>query len=202
MAELSVAFSPPSRSPLKPALARKRLQLRRALLAIHPRPSGRGILAKESAPPHCSPEAAAVSTPEADRYASRLRSDYRREAFRVDFLAETRLAATRRLATCREVRIKRRWTRLRGARFSTFWWAVGHCGRRPVLLRASPVKTRTWYNSNSLLMALGSPFRARLRSRLRRFISSSSVWEAGRRSILLPFLLPAIVTIGSLRSQI
>ncbi|MCZ6449463.1 MAG: hypothetical protein O6918_01140 [Deltaproteobacteria bacterium] len=36
MAELSVAFSPPS------------LRLRRALLAIHPRPSGRGILAKES----------------------------------------------------------------------------------------------------------------------------------------------------------
>ena len=36
MAELSVAFSPPS------------LKLRRALLAIHPRPSGRGILAKES----------------------------------------------------------------------------------------------------------------------------------------------------------
>ena len=36
MAELSVAFSPPSR------------KLRRALLAIHPRPSGRGILAKES----------------------------------------------------------------------------------------------------------------------------------------------------------
>jgi hypothetical protein len=38
MAELSVAFSPPS------------LKLRRALLAIHPRPSGRGILAKESNP--------------------------------------------------------------------------------------------------------------------------------------------------------
>ena len=36
MSELSVAFSPPS------------LKLRRALLAIHPRPSGRGILAKES----------------------------------------------------------------------------------------------------------------------------------------------------------
>ena len=36
MAELSVAFSPPSR------------KLRRALLAIHPRPSGRGILAKKS----------------------------------------------------------------------------------------------------------------------------------------------------------
>jgi hypothetical protein len=36
MAELSVAFSPPS------------LKLRRALLAIHPCPSGRGILAKES----------------------------------------------------------------------------------------------------------------------------------------------------------
>ncbi len=38
MAELSVAFSSPS------------LRLRRALLAIHPRPSGRGILAKESKP--------------------------------------------------------------------------------------------------------------------------------------------------------
>ncbi len=36
MAELSVAFSPPS------------LRLRGALLATHPRPSGRGILAKES----------------------------------------------------------------------------------------------------------------------------------------------------------
>jgi hypothetical protein len=36
MAELSVAFSPPS------------LRLRRALLAIHPHPSGRGFLAKEN----------------------------------------------------------------------------------------------------------------------------------------------------------
>jgi hypothetical protein len=36
MTELSVAFSPLS------------LKLRRALLAIHPRPSGQGILAKES----------------------------------------------------------------------------------------------------------------------------------------------------------
>jgi len=36
MAELSVAFSPPS------------LRLRRALLAIHPCPYGRGILEKES----------------------------------------------------------------------------------------------------------------------------------------------------------
>ena len=36
MAKLSVAFSPPS------------LKLRRALLAIHPHPKGRGILAEES----------------------------------------------------------------------------------------------------------------------------------------------------------
>ena len=36
MAELFVAFSPPS------------LRLRRAFFAFHPRPSGRGILAKES----------------------------------------------------------------------------------------------------------------------------------------------------------
>jgi len=68
----------------------------------------------------------------------------------------------------------------------------GKKGKRPTLFSISPLYTLTWYNSKSLLMAFGSPFLARLSSRLRWFSSSSSVWEPARRCIFKPYSLRAI----------
>lgn len=77
----------------------------------------------------------------------------------------------------------------------------GKKGKRPTLFSISPLYTLTWYNSKSLLIAFGSPFLARLSSRLRWFSSSSSVWEPARRCIFKPFSLRVITTMDGLEAD-
>src|SRR5256885_10002201 len=74
----------------------------------------------------------------------------------------------------------------------------GKNGKRPTLFNISPLYTLTWYNSKSLLIAFGSPFLARLSSRLRWFSSSSSVWEPARRCIFKLFSLRVLTTMDGL----